>query len=322
MKSHGKIMIGWDEILHADLPQDVVIQSWRGQQSLADTARLGSRGLLSYGYYLDLMQPASQHYASDPLGNSAAALSQEEQRRILGGEGCMWTELVSQENIDERIWPRAAAIAERLWSAQEVRDVDSMYARLHSVSDQLDGMGLMHRVSRRRMLERLAGGNDIEALLVLAQAVEPVKGYARARGHTYETTTPLNRMVDAVHPESDTARNFAALVQKFLNREATPDELASIRMQLGVWVDNDAKVEPLLQQMALLQELSPLSLSLKTVAQTGLDALAYVNSDRLPPVGWREQQLNLLKQAQQPQAELLDMIAPSVQKLVEAVKGE
>jgi hexosaminidase len=197
-----------------------------------------------------------------------------------------------------------------------------MYTRLHSVSDQLDRMGLMHHVSSRRMLERLSGSNDIESLLVLAQAVEPVKGYARARGHVYETTTPLNRMVDAVPPESATARTFAALVQKLLNRQATPDEVASIRDQLGIWVDNDAKVQPLLQQMALLQELSPLSLSLKTVAQTGLEALDYVNSDRHPPAGWREEQLILLKLAEQPQAELLDMIAPSVQKLVEALPAE
>jgi hexosaminidase len=322
VKRRGKIMLGWDEILHADLPKDVVIQSWRGQQSLADAARQGYRGLLSYGYYLDLMQPASLHYAIDPLGNSAAGLSPEEQQRILGGEACMWAEFVSQENIDERIWPRAAAIAERLWSPQDVRDANAMYARLHNVSDQLDLVGLMHRVSNRRMLERLGGGNDIESLLVLSQAVEPVKGYARARGRSYETTTPLNRMVDAVPPESETARAFAALVQKLLDRQATPDELASIRAQLGVWVDNDAKVQPLLQQMALLQELSPVSLSLKAVAQTGLEALDYVNSDRHPSAGWREQQLNLLKQAEQPQAELLDMIAPSVQKLVEAVQAE
>jgi hexosaminidase len=172
------------------------------------------------------------------------------------------------------------------------------------------------------MLERLAGGNEIEALLVLSQAVEPVKGYARARGHAYETTTPLNRMVDAVPPESETARTFAILVQKLLARHATPEEVASIRTQLEAWVDNDAKVQPVLQQMALLQELSPLSLSLKAVAQSGLEALDYVNSDRHPPAGWREQQLDMLKQAQQPQAELLDMIAPSVQKLVEAAPAE
>ena len=63
---HGKIMMGWDEILNPELPKSIVIQSWRGQQSLATAATEGYRGLLSSGYYLDLNQPAAaQHYAAD-----------------------------------------------------------------------------------------------------------------------------------------------------------------------------------------------------------------------------------------------------------------
>jgi hexosaminidase len=322
VKSHGKVMVGWDEILHGDLPHDVLVQSWRGQQSLADAARQGYRGLLSFGYYLDLMHPASQHYSIDPLGNAAATLSAEEKRRILGGEACMWAEFVTPENIDARIWPRTGAIAERLWSPQEVADVDSMYTRLQSLSDELNGMGLMHRVSYNRMLERLAGRNAVFPLLSLAEAVEPVKGYARARGRAYETTTPLNRFVDAVPPESDAARSFAGLVQKLVSQQASPAEFAAIRNRLSAWIDNDAKVEPFLEQNLPLKELIPVSQNLKAVGQIGLDALNYFNTVSHPPAGWKDQQLNMLKQAQQPQAELLDVIAPSVQKLVEAAKEE
>ena len=61
-----KTMVGWDEILHPDLPKTIVVHSWRGQKSLAEAAKQGYSGLLSYGYYLDLMWPASQHYAVDP----------------------------------------------------------------------------------------------------------------------------------------------------------------------------------------------------------------------------------------------------------------
>ncbi|MBV9343295.1 MAG: family 20 glycosylhydrolase, partial [Acidobacteria bacterium] len=68
---HGKVMEGWDEILRPDLPKNIVIQSWRGQQSLADAVRQGYRGLLSSGYYLDLMSPAAAHYAVDPLAGGA-----------------------------------------------------------------------------------------------------------------------------------------------------------------------------------------------------------------------------------------------------------
>jgi len=63
----GKKMIGWDEILHPDLPKDTVIQSWRGPASLADAARKGYKSILSSGYYIDLIFPASEHYQADPI---------------------------------------------------------------------------------------------------------------------------------------------------------------------------------------------------------------------------------------------------------------
>ncbi len=86
-KNH-KIMVGWDEILHPDLPKTIVVQSWRGQKSLATAAQQGYRGLLSYGYYLDLMWPAARHYAVDPMSDAAADLNAEQKkphswRRIL-----------------------------------------------------------------------------------------------------------------------------------------------------------------------------------------------------------------------------------------------
>jgi len=158
---HGKKMMGWDEILAPELPKDIVIQSWRGQQSLADAARQGYRGLLSNGYYIDLMQPASQHYAADPLSGPAARLTPEEKQRVLGGEAAMWTEYVSPENLDSRVWPRTAAIAERLWSPQEVADVNSMYRRLKGISVQMEWLGLAHNSAYILMLERLANSTDI-----------------------------------------------------------------------------------------------------------------------------------------------------------------
>src|SRR6267143_432021 len=142
---HGKIVVGWDEVLVEGVPKDIVIQSWRGQASLALAARQGYRGILSNGYYLDLGWLAARHCAVDPLSGDAANLSAEEKQRILGGESCMWAEYVSPENVDSRIWPRNAAIAERLWSPQEVRDPASMYARLDFIGARLEWLGLTHK---------------------------------------------------------------------------------------------------------------------------------------------------------------------------------
>ena len=54
LTKYHKIMMGWDEILHPDLPKTIVVQSWRGQESLATAAKLGYSGLLSFGYYIDV----------------------------------------------------------------------------------------------------------------------------------------------------------------------------------------------------------------------------------------------------------------------------
>ena len=241
---HGKTMEGWDEILRPDLPKTIVIQSWRGQQSLADAARQGYRGLLSSGYYLDLMGSAASHYAVDPFADGAANLSDEEKQKILGGEACMWAEYVSPENIDSRIWPRTAAIAERLWSPQNVTDVNSMYARMDYVSQWLDAYGLTHRSNYVPMLERMTNGGDTAALKNLADVVEPVKGYAREQLAKTEPTsqTPLNRVIDAARPESLAARNFNQLVDDFLAGKIKPGMEIQIRSMLDKWKDNEVRV--------------------------------------------------------------------------------
>jgi hexosaminidase len=177
--SNKKIMMGWDEVLQPDTPKNVVIQSWRGPDSLAEAARRGYRAVLSSGYYIDLNQSAAEHYLVDPLGSSAASLTPNQKTRILGGEPTMWTDILSPENIDNRIWPRTAAIAERLWSPQEIWDVDSMYERLAIVSQKLVYYGLRHRYVKEEMLERMSGDPDPVALRVLADVVQPPRNYER-----------------------------------------------------------------------------------------------------------------------------------------------
>ena len=179
--AHHKIMEGWDEVLQPDTPHDVVIQSWRGPTALAAAARQGNRGLLSTGYYIDLNQSAAAHYLADPMAGEAASLTPEQSARSRAAETTMWSEYVTPENVDSRIWPRTAAIAERLWSPQEVRDVPSMYARLAVISQKLQYYGLRHLSSTELMLERMTGDPDPRAMRVLAEAVQPPEGYQRGQ---------------------------------------------------------------------------------------------------------------------------------------------
>jgi hexosaminidase len=318
-KNH-KIMIGWDEILHPDLPKTITVQSWRGQKSLAEAAKQGYSGLLSFGYYLDLMWPASRHYAVDPLSGEAANLNAEEQKRILGGEACQWAEWVTPENIDSHIWPRNAVIAERLWSPQQITEVDSMYTRLSALSRHLEWLGLAHRSARAEMLQRMAGSEDISALRVLAGVVEPVKDYNRwddAKG-PIDFHAPLNRMIDAVYPESDVARNFSNLVQTFV-QSGNQDQAAEtqIRAYLTTWRDNDAKLHPLLDREFLLQEVAPLSADLSALGAAGLQALDYLDKSQPVPDASKTQQLATVESAKKRKADLLLMVAAPVQQLIE-----
>jgi hexosaminidase len=319
VSKHGKTMLGWDEILQPGFPKDVVIQSWRGQESLAQAAKLGYRGLLSSGYYIDLMQPAAEHYAVDPASGAAANLSPEESARILGGEDTMWSEYVSTENVDSRIWPRTAPIAERFWSPQSVTDVNSMYQRMEEISRRLDWLGLTHNSSYLPMLRRIAGTEDISALRVLADVVEPVKGYSREETSPAEPTSlmPLNRLVDAARPESSTARHFADLVNSLLAGSADVNTKAQIRKWLVLWKDNDVRLQAPENQSFLLKEVAPLSQSLSTLAASGLEAMDYIDRGEHPSDAWKTQQLALVKQAQESKAQLLIMIAPSVRRLID-----
>jgi hexosaminidase len=325
LSKHHKIMMGWDEVLHPDLPKTVVVQSWRGQQSLATAAQQGYSGLLSFGYYLDLMWPASRHYAVDPMSGAAASLNPEEKRRILGGEACMWSEWVTPENIDSRIWPRNAAIAERLWSPPEVQDPGSMYARLDELSWRLEWLGLTHRSNLISALYRMAGTDDIAALRTLAEVVEPVKDYARMDSlkTVWDFRAPLNRLVDAARPESDEARHFRDSVQAYIGSGFT-DRAAEgeIRTNLATWRDNDSRLRPLLEQSFLLHELAPLSEHLTALGVAGLSALDYLDRSEASPESFRAQQLALLDRARTPKADLLLTVVAPVQRLIEASAGQ
>ena len=200
LEKHHKHMIGWDEVLNPVLPKDVVVQSWRGTESLAAGAKQGYQGILSAPYYLDAMKSAGQHYLADPLPANSG-LTPEQGSLILGGEVCMWGEQLYERTIDSRIWPRTAAIAERFWSPENVRDVDDMYRRLNVTSIRLEAFGLTHLTQEDVGLRALTGSMDIESMRIFASVLEPVSFHDRYEGQHTSQLTPLNRLVDAVRPD-------------------------------------------------------------------------------------------------------------------------
>lgn len=318
--SRHKIMEGWDEVLQPDTPKDVVIQSWRGRKSLLDAAQRGYRGLLSNGYYIDLNQPASEHYLVDPLEGIADQLTPDQVSSILGGEATMWSEFVDPEMVDSRIWPRTAAIAERFWSPQQVRDVDSMYDRMAIVAQKLQCYGIEPKATSEQMLERISGDIDPQALRVLASVVQPPKGYTRESLKEYNSLSPLNHLVDAVPPESETGRIFKDICNRIAAGNASPQDWQEAHDWLVLWRDNDAKLAPTLAKADLTEELVPVSQSLHQTAQVGLQVLDSLQKGEALSADVQKQDLAAVTAAEKPQAVLLLTVAPSVELLVKSVK--
>lgn len=258
LRGLGKSPVAWDEVIQPDLPRDVVIQSWRGPGARSRALRTGFDTVYSAPYYLDLFYPAELHYEFDPetdagpdlagdprlahVRDGLLALSRSweaettesngtEQGRVLGGEACLWTELVTDELLDTRLWSRMPAIAERFWSAADVRDTRDMYRRLAASHEALAHMGVMDpgREVRRGLVESGLTPDDAMGMMPLIEMLEPVKWYARLLGGStpgavggdrpYDTGTPLDRVVDLIPPESLAARRVARLSDEGRLRE-------------------------------------------------------------------------------------------------------
>jgi hexosaminidase len=155
---------------------------------------------------------------------------------------------------------------------------------------------------------------------VLAEVVEPVKDYRRGELASTPPTsaTPLNRLIDAVPPESDRAREFAALVERTVSGSGTPQSRAQIRAFLTTWRDNHAHLQPLLSDSFLLKEVAPISEQLSALSAAGLQALELLEKNERPSDAWKVQSLTLTRDAAKPKAQLLLVVAPAVEKLIQA----
>ncbi|MFN7923425.1 MAG: family 20 glycosylhydrolase [Bryobacteraceae bacterium] len=315
VRKHGRKMMGWDEVLHPKLPREVMVESWQNHESLATAAKQGYQGLLAFGYYLDHLDSAADYYRVDPFGGPVAALPPDARRNILGGEACMWTEFVSPETIDSRMWPKSAAVAERLWSPGDVTDVADMYRRLDGITHRLDHFGALHNRNYEPMLRRLAPLAPVDALRTLADALDPTGIEHREVFQRYTQSTQLNRLVDAARGDSETVRGLEAAIRAWVESRDAARE-AEIRRVLALWRDNHARLAAYFAGSALLAEYQPLSEDLARLGALGLEAMGRV---RTRDAAWVAAQVEKVAGMTKPRLEVVLAAARPVRILVEAV---
>ncbi len=317
---YDKKMMGWEEILQPEMPTSIMIQSWRGRESLVEAAKKGYQTILSNGYYIDLMKPAFQHYLNDPCPPDID-LTEAQKEFIIGGEATMWGEFVTEENIDSRIWPRTAAIAERFWSPYEVRDVDNMYARLETISFRLEELGVQHLKNYGMMLRRLTNNQDTAPLKTLVEVVEPLKIYQRNQKRTFKQYSPYTRVMDAARPDARVARNFNTDAKAWITNPDDAELTARLRATLTQWREHHAKLAPIMKNSPILREIQNLSFLLSECGQIGLTCMSAVqNGETLANERVRDFEQRL-EQAKESQAQVELMMAPGIETLLNATRA-
>ena len=302
----NKKTVVWDEALHETLPRSVTVQAWRGLRARDVSVAAGYPTIVSAPYYLDLNYSAGMHFAytpgmssldwravdtqigADPVLEHVAQgvhwhhdfgefpqLSGHETGEILGGEACMWSELVSDELLLNRVWTRAPAIAERLWSSQDSKDVEDMYDRLSVNLHGLPALGLPEVGNTPTI-------HPCSVLKPLFEMLEPIKWYgrsltmervqARAEGRDessykrpYNQETPLNRVVDRIPPESLATFRVAQRVKR-------GEDLSA--WVIG-WQNQFLVFDECVKTYPELAELRPASRALAKLAEVALGIAAY-----------------------------------------------
>jgi hexosaminidase len=365
LDARGKRLVGWDEICHPRLPRSAVVQSWRGSAARDRATAGGFDCLVSAGYYLDLFYPADIHYAVDPGASPEADAAREAAMaddprlahvreglrwmacfaepadvdvpaaetpgRVLGGEACLWSELVSDAVLDVRLWSRMPAVAERLWS-RRTTSVDTMYRRLEATTARLAAWGGVDLEATQLALFTSLGLNakHVASLRPLLDVLEPVKWYARLLGQEamlarvlgmeahperpYGVATPLDRVVDFLAPESRAARHFANDVDAWLADAQRVDLMAALSRTAQRWRGQRALLRELAARAPKLAELDAVAEVLEALAEIVLTCLSSHPHGLATETRRRWSEELALHAA--PHDELIVAVAPAVRRLV------
>lgn len=157
LSSHGRILVGWDEIIEGGLPSGSTVMSWRGIEGGWEASNAGHDVIMTPNtVYLNQYQgepdyepiafggyvPLNQVYAFDPVVDS---MSSAQKKHILGSQANLWSEFIADEDESEyMLFPRLAALSEALWTPKEKKDWNRFSEKIPPLFDRFDAMGITY----------------------------------------------------------------------------------------------------------------------------------------------------------------------------------
>ena len=256
------------------------VDSWMGP--FQPVVTLQQQSLKGYVLVGNVRYPTSgQRLMQPPVGIAPVLPTPEQvQQNLLGGEAALWAENINSQIIDTKLWPRVFVVAERLWSAENVTNMESMYSRL-SAMDRWStvSVGTLQHAQTEQQMMRLASGHDIAPLRVLAEVLEPAQYYTRQHlkfqaGH-YNYNEPLNRLADVLPAESEAVRLLEQQVAVLIADRNNAAAASAVRAPLQRWQANTTAVMPVINGSAMLK---PLAHSVQQIEVLSAMGLALVNA--------------------------------------------
>lgn len=248
IEKNGYQPLAWEEAFDSSVSKNILIQLWRpgfmgSPLSPEEVANQGNKLISSRGFYLDVFMPAYYHYLNDDF--TKANISPN----LLGGESAIWAELVDASNFETRVWPRAAVIAERLWSDKNRVELGSMYERMFKLNRYLSWNGLNQITNYDRAISEFLNGYSNPGTEALIKVLAPVKGYKRIMAIMTKPealkTSAFGEMADILPIDAEAKWLFRKQVENYL---ANPSEINTVLINntLNVWKNCAADVNDLL----------------------------------------------------------------------------